>query len=331
MKRKFENSVLVFILTCASILCSFENASAQNLVELERKYISLVQNYQIEKSALDSLSKIMNERAEQIDAEKRKPNPDQIKILKLMAGSVNITGALEIQQTKVNQIEKSIESIKQTLDAKYSLIIDSLQNLKRSGKYKGDAEELDAQILIFTERRLAVAPKVKSLSFDPEKILEINLAEIKDSLQRLIYSEYLHSALSEVEKLLTQVNESSEEVSQIILLQKKMNKFLEETEFERPIKQYNLSESISRTFGDIRETSDLSAGKSFIPQFISYDLLLDQLRINRSSELKSKWQSTIESDQKNLTLKDYQNLLKEVKKRLLDYRLILSNKLNSRR
>ena len=62
----------------------------------------------------------------------------------------------------------------------------------------------------------------------------------------------------------------------------------------------------------------------------AYSLLLDQLSFDKSISSNIKWDVKFDKD-KFLNLNDYNELLIEVKKNLVEYKSILKNKLDSLR
>src|SRR5690606_20130499 len=138
---------------------------------------------------LDSLRSIYTYRTSQIDAEKKKKNPDNERVIDLMSGSVSISNKIEYQNKKIVRIGNDIENIKQQLHKMYTTKIDSLELLKKTGSE--DEARLNSEILLLTEKNILVAPKILSLSFNPEKILVIDLKGTKDEKEKSLYKEYL--------------------------------------------------------------------------------------------------------------------------------------------
>jgi hypothetical protein len=242
-----------------------------------------------------------------------------------MSGSASLSNKIEWHQKKIDRLGKDIEEIKKKLDEKYSQVIDSLEADKKSGK--ANEEKINSEILSYTEKKLLASPKIPMLSFNPEKILKIDLSKIKDEKEKKVYGEYLQNAYSEVNDLLNNINEMNEETTQIISLQKKTKKFLEESEFESGIIARSTSPQTSENLS-VDAGPNLSFEREAItPQIQAYNLLLNQLNLNQSSENDIKWRLTIERIGSSFNIEDYQSLLKEVKKRLQDYKLVLANKI----
>jgi hypothetical protein len=309
---------------------AIDSINAQSLTVLEKKYDQLRNQYDKENKILDSLKNIFSIKAEQIDSEKKKKNPDNDKIVDLMAGTVAVLNKIEERNKKINLIKKDIENIKQQLNIGYNAKIDSLElQMKAEGK---DEDELNAEILLFTEKKLLVAPRIPSLSFNPEKILEIDLNKTKDPKEKSLYKEYLNNALNEVNNLLENINIQILETDQVVTLQTKTRKFLEEAELE--------SNMIIQ--GQRNQTSEINAGprtdegigvrgtsNDFASNIRTYQLILSQLDIQQLSKTDLKWEISSDEINRNFNVKEYQRLLKEVKKRLQEFKLVLANKTGS--
>ena len=324
MKKLFE------ILSLSVFLFLFAvPAHAQNLTKIENKYLNAQNDLKQESFVLDSLKNILELRVKKIDYEKNKANPDKDLIVKLMSGSASISNEIESQQNKIDLTQKKIEEFRKVLNQLYSEKIDSLQELERSGDFKGNRNSLKASILSFTEEKLSVAPKISILSFHPGKILEIDLNKIKDPTERKMYKDYLQSALTEVDTRLKDINESINEADKIITLQKKTNKFIEESDFEYGVTpQNNISLSSTDAVGNTSPAYFSNTKAAYAQNINEYSLLLNQLnfkpitsKINLDVSIKGK--SSVHN------LSDYNELQKEVKKRLLEYKLILTHKLNA--
>ena len=169
-----------------------------------------------------------------------------------------------------------------------------------------------------------MTPKIYSLSYNPEKILTLKPSSTEE---KNIYNEYLREALNETETKLNQIRNLNSEVKQILLLQKKTKKFLEDVEFSS-----GFSRSALAIRGQDKNTqvSTLTGGtgKDFI-QVNTYLYILKQLDVNTVPEVKSKNSFSFDAKNKNLTLQEYSDLLAEVENRLADYRLVLKNKIST--
>lgn len=290
--------------------------------------------YSREAGTLDSLKLMLDNRAKQIDAEKKKADYNESGIKKLMAASITLSNKIDEQQKNVNAIANEIEKMKHRLDEKYSAVIDSLSGFEKSGNYDGNKNELRARILGLTEKKILVAPKVYSLSFDPEKILSLNPVAAKSGEEKTIYNEYLNNALAEVNSKLKQVKSLNEEVSGIISLQKKTKKFLEEVEFGSNIERTALT--LRGQENNTGATSDVGVeysvgSRSVFPQVQAYIYILKQLDVTMPSRIKTTGKFSFDTVRKNISLQEYSELLGEVEKRLTEYHAVLSNKIGNRK
>ena len=324
--KRYRLITILFLLVGLNII----PVNAQSLIQLEKKYEQLSNQYIKEKVIYDSLKNIFSLRTNEIDAEKKKANPDKDKIVDLMAGSITLSNRIEEQNKKINLLEKDIDNVKQQLHKQYSSLIDSLELKKKTDKKNDDV--LDAEILNNTEKKLLVAPQIPILSFKPEKILKIDLGKTKSAEEKALYKEYLDNALNEVNTLLENVGKQSSEADQVFALQNKTKKFLEETELESRIlirsQQSTVrSEETVPTFSNSPE--DVATSNDLSRQVKNYHVILRQLDIEQLSRTNINWKVSFDEMERNLSLKDYQKLLKEVKKRLQEFKLVLANKIGS--
>jgi len=314
----------IILLSFVCLISFSFNASPQSLDALEKRYDNLRSVVKKDNMILDSLKNILETRAKQIENEKQKLNPDNDKIIKLMAGSVSLSNLIDDYQEKLDANSKNLKQLSKMSEARYSAKIDSLQLLKKSTKE--NSEKLDSEILLYTEKRLLISPQVDLLSFNPQKILEIDLTKTKNSDEKASLKEYLSSALAEINAELSEVTKQAKEIDAALILQEKTSKFLAETEFDRDFRPGKSSRSsTARTY----ESSILSVQDKLViaDQINSYALLLDQLNIFDKSENINLQKFNFKSGKANLSLKDYSSLLKELKQRLSDYKLILTNKI----
>ena len=321
----------VFILF-SLIFLSASNILAQSTSELEVRYNSSKKILVKENNILDSLKTLLNEKADQINFEKNKKNADKDKIVELMSSSVLISDKYELQQRKVRQLDNTVGSLEKELTNRYTSIIDSLQSLKNSGNFSGDKDKLDSEVLIYLEKKLKLAPKISLLSFDPAELLKINPDKNKDSLGNAIYREYLQNAFDELNNHLANVDEQYTEIKNIILLQEKTEKFLKETEFEGGLRtersasdRSSTNENRSSAFSD---QTTFSGEARMIEQLHGYNLLLNQLNLDLSSGKKLSLQVESMDGNSSLSLKQYKKMLEELRKKLQEYKLVLSNKIN---
>ncbi len=324
--RKDILKILIVLFLC---FIGVDSLNAQSLIDLEKRYEQLSNQSEKESNIRDSLKNIFSTKIEQIDAEKNKKNPDNDKIVDLMAGSVSVSNKIEEQNKKINRFEKDLENVKQQLHELYSSQIDSLESLKKTGKE--DEDKLNEEILLITGKNLLVAPRIPSLSFNPEKILKIDLNKTKDPKEKALYREYLNNALNEVNTLLESVSQQSTEVDQVVTLQTKMKKFLEEAELESNVILQNQRNNASEknVVPNFNEGTGVSQSRDLASNVQTYQFILRQLDIEQLSKTNLKWEISSDEIYRNLDVKEYQKLLKEVKKRLQEFKLVLANKIGS--
>ena len=298
--------------------------NAQSLSELESRFEYLTNVVKENKNSLDSLKNVIDERGKRIDEEKNKNNPDKDKIVQLMASSITISNKYDQLQKKNSETEKEYEQLKNKLDKKYSIIIDSLNEIKPS------TNKIEETRLIYIQKRLLVAPQVPLLSFNPIKIAEIDLSKLKDKKEKSLYNDYLKNALTEVDSVLSKVKNLSEDFNQIVRLQKKTQKFLEETEFNSNIQVQKYSGNQTNSRMDVTNSGFGENDKSNILSVAnSYNLILNQLNIYGNNDLKNVFNFSEDLNKNGLNIEEYNNLLKEVKNRLQEYKLAIANKINS--
>jgi hypothetical protein len=316
-----------------SILKSQNIPVTKDVSELETKYSDLQDSYSSGKVLLDSLRNKLDARVKEINIEKSRPSPDKDKITSLMANSVTLSNNIDEQQNKVNKIEKSIAAVKIKLSEKYSVIIDSLKEIQKKGLE--NKEETANLILFYAAKRLEVSPEIFQLSFNPYKILELDLNKSKDPADQKIYSEYLNNALQEVNNILLNISSENTEINQVIELQRKTNKFIEETELESGVASAKLAQQTSggETGSNIRSGAvyDESKNNSLSNNAQVYARLLEQLSTIKSLSVRQMPDETLRNLEKNIDLYSYEKLLNEVKKRLTDYKKLLEQKIGPSR
>ncbi len=303
----------------------------QSVSSLELKLRDLNSRLVLESGKLDSLQTIYTERTKEIDAQKKRKNADQNTIKKLMAASVGLSNKIDDQQKKVASLESEIEKIKGNLEKKYSVILDSLAELKNSESYSGNKDEIEKEILLITEKKILITPKINLLSYNPEKIVSLNPSSAGSNEEKKIFREYLDEALKETESKLHQVRNLNNEVKQIVQLQKKTKKFLEDVEFSSAFGRSALalsSKTGSRETTTPGYTNGIGDGQEVF-QINTYLYLLDQLDYKMETDIKNKESFIFNSKNENLSLQEYSELLGEVEKRLSDYRLVLKNKISA--
>lgn len=323
MIRVFTYSVILCMLFAVMVF-------AQDLQSLENSYISMQSRISNTYRSIDSLNSVLMQKAKQINDEKTKKNPDEEYIVKMMSSSASVSNHIDEHKNKLKELQKKNEHITRELSARYNRSIDSLKNLIATGK--GNKKENEATILLLTEKRLLIEPAIQNLSFKPEKILRLDHTKFSDKKEKAAYTDYLQSALREVETVLANVIDKGEKIDEIIALQKKTQKFLKEMEYEgRPTsRKYSLNSSL-RTFDGTKGGDIMPPGyvnEALNSQVFAYNLLLNQLTFDKSVSSDIQWEISL-TPGKVYSIDDYRDLLKELKKNLAEYKSILKNKLDT--
>jgi septal ring factor EnvC (AmiA/AmiB activator) len=313
------------------IFCLSFNIKGQTLNELENKYDQLFHSWSTESVKIDSLKAVLDKQVEQIDDEKKKVNPNKGRIKNLMAQSVTYTNQISKSQRRIEELNLNIENIKRELDTKYSAAIDSLNMLDKSKRFKGTRDELNSLLLTLTIKRLVVSPSVSALSFQPEKILSIKPEKNQDSVEGMIYLDYLNTALSEVDKNLKEIGSKYFELKRFSELEKRTKKFIAEAEFEGGIRTGRIrseDRSTSRS-GETSTNSDVifESNSELALHIQNYSAMIDQL--SALHPLSSSDQKIYDNMRKKFDTNEYLKLLEELKKRLGDYRNMLLNRIKS--
>jgi len=326
IRNSIFNSFILFFLSCFT-------AFSQSLTDLELKYQNINHVMEKEQAKFDSLNLVHNNMVSVIDKEKQKEKPDKIKITNLLASTIVTSNQVKEQQIKLDKIEIELESVKKNLDTKYAAIIDSLKNLEKLKDSSVDKELLKSQKLEYIERRLKVAPRIYSLSFNPHKLIQYKSSSKSDTLEQKIYEEYLSNALSEVDTQMVQLALLKNEIEEIVLLQNEAFEFIEDIDSDIPF-----NPAIQSSEKSARDENVFLGGEPNILdnrtsdiyfQANSYLHILNQLKTSTDIDVQSPWQTPTDTIPANLTFQQYLNLLVEVDKMLQDYRIILEHKLET--
>jgi hypothetical protein len=323
---------LRFLLIVLFFICTQFSLFPQSIPLLENSYYKLEGWLSSEQAKLDSLKNILNQRAKKINEAKSKADFSKDDVTGLMAGSISVSNDIDELQKKIVILQAKLENIKNMLSEKYSAKIDSLQALLKTNNLSNEKiSGVKDEIYLYTGKKILVMPKIGLLSFYPNKIIEINLNKIDDPAQKNVYKEYLQKALGEVDNRLSNVNQSISGVDKIISLQKKTARFLEETEFGISLPQQPSTEpAVSNNFQSPHAFfvgTNSTANSAFTSQAEDYSLLLNQL--HQSIYPQISWTVQPDSSRQNLTYQQYHTLLEELKKSLLEYKFIITHKIEN--
>lgn len=209
-------------------LVLFRVAAAQSVAALEEEFFTLQRQIETVQGGLDSLNASLEQQAGQIDAEKRRESPDREKLRRQMAAGLALSKQIEERQKRLQTLQKNRTQTQYRLAQRYAAMLDSLQALQAGAATANP--ELDQQIVRCTEQYLLYSPVFRALSFDPQKIREINPTESSDSLERALSLNYLRNALAELESHLQEIGKNREEVENTLRLERKTRQFLEEVD-----------------------------------------------------------------------------------------------------
>lgn len=302
---------------------------SQNLLSLEVSANRIRKQISADNVKLDSLNKILNQKVDVINNEKNKSPQDKNKISGLMANSITLTNQIEKIQKSISSQEENLASLEKKLFRSYSGTIDSLTELLNKAKSKSTKDELTEQIFRLRERRLLLAQGKLKLQYNPENILGIDSKSFTSEIEKKRIEEYLTNAYAEVNTQLNEITFKLNEIEKTISLQKKAARFLEQTEGENEIKSATRTSNrtASSAYGDnSRDDATTALSEKSV---LSYNRMINQLAFLEPSLIKSRQDYSLGTIKKNFQLKDYKNLLNDVKQLLTEYKSLLSNKINS--
>lgn len=305
----------------------------QNLLQLELMYQNKIQEIQIKQTKLDSLNSIYYKMIDSIDKEKQKDSSNENAITRMLAEAVVVSNQVDKQQIILDENANELEMIKKYLDLKYAIKIDSLEALEKENSKVINIETIKSQKMEYIEKRMLVAPKIYSLSFDPQKLIQYNIENSQDSIEQKIYTEYLTNALKEIEKQSQQITVLKSEIQEIVTLQNETADFIEDAESEimfNPAIQstQSLEKSSDQFFGGITNRASSEADKLY-SQANSYLHIFNQLKTSTNISTSSPWEIPTDTIPANLSFQQYLNLLENLDKMLQDYRVLLEHKLES--
>jgi len=320
-------------LTYFLFFCGSVTMWGQKLVQVELNYQKLIENVQTELAKLDSLNTVHNKMILIIDNAKQKESANENKIKKMLASAVVVSNQIKDHQNNLEKIETDLEELKVNLYKIYTVRIDSLNNLENSNTNSSDKETLKSLKLKYIEKRLIVAPKIYSLSFDPKKLIQFKQTSGEDLLIGKIYLEYLNNALGEVNQQSQQLALLKSEIEEVVNLQIETNDFIEDVDSEimfNPALQTSptLEKNDGVYFGGTPNRIDNELSNIYT-QANSYLHIFNQLKTSTNIEIQSPWQTPIDTIPANLSFQQYLDLLENVDKMLKDYRTILEHKLES--
>ena len=282
---------------------------------LENRYRALNQSIIKEQAALDSLNRLIENTAKDIEREKKAAEPDEKKLVRWMAHAVTISHQIKERQKSVSAIEAAVEEARLRLEKFYTQIIDSLKQIGNSKSYSGDRESLQNMILMWTGKRILISPVVSVLNFDPAKVREIDLKSTADPLERSLAEDYLKKALNEIDMRLGRLSATRQEYEELTDLRRRTADFVSESYEQGRLSTITRSQTVTKTVTDILGNP---IGTEFTTiQVKSVVGLIHQLSTG-TAPISSK---------SGMTQTEYIQLLKQAEKQLKSYRELVQKKL----
>ncbi len=320
----------------ALLLICLSGLQAQNVTQMEKQAQSLERQIKDEQQELDSLNVLLENQVARIDSIKGVSDSDKGKIRKLMSASLPISEQINKKQARIATLRKDLGKIQFQLAQRYSSIIDSLQQVEKSGSGKIKQADLNQEIIFYTEKYLQYSPAFKALSFEPNKIQQISLSATADSLERAIAREYLQNALADINDHLTHISKNREELQDIVRLESETEDFVQEVEgtyFGVLSQSDNFATESERNFqGPTGQSTQAADAASNSPTHVETSgRLLYQLKIDGVSNFSVTKEFNSDLPQIRLSLAEYLDLLKEAEKRLSDFQTLIRQKLEKNR
>ncbi|GAB4373944.1 MAG: hypothetical protein Kow0042_18180 [Calditrichia bacterium] len=281
-------------------------------------------------SRLDSLKAEFDSLTAEIDREKSQPKINKPRVAALMARALAVSREVEEQEKIITRIEGNIVETKSQLIAQYSVQFDSLKNLLKAEKEEKRRLELEKQMVALAEKKLLLLPKFTQFSFDPQKVNQIQLSDVQDSLEYHIQADYLRHAQSDIEEKIHRLRIIREELENIVLLEKDMADFMEEVGDHDYLGMMIQSKMEGR--------KPVTASSSFIERMMAPTELVEQIRsfyvyLHRMetvdpSPKKPTWAFPPDSTSAHLDREAYVQLLKNAEKILEQYKWAIAKKLS---
>jgi hypothetical protein len=300
-----------------------------NIPQLEKQLEMEIFGLSQVQKKLDSLRANLESYSRQIEMEKSQGAINEKKISGWFEKINQISQDINVQEKNSQNLQQKIFRSRTELDKYYAIAVDSLQEISKQTSDQQKLAEINEQIMNITEKRIAVLPAFKALSFDPQKISGISLQQTRDSVELAIYLDYLTNARQEVQTTLRSIETTRQELDELLWLQRRSNHFLEELDENRTLAFFSQTVDGGSTPQNTYTANDLSEGSQISIQTQAQSLfnLLSQLPGETS---KFSWAAPLDSGMVFLTLKDYRNALKDAEKYLKNYQKVLDHKINSK-
>ncbi len=309
-----QNSILI-------IFTIFSIAFSGTTVDFEEQLFTLLSKLKYTENQLDSLESRLYNLKLIIDNAKEEEKNNKTKLALWFEEVKQISDSIAIQKKSIQLIEEDISSARIKLDIEYKRLLDSLQSVLDKQDDSNNRKVIEEQIFQLTEKRILNSAPFPLLSFNPQKVKDIQLNQVADSVEYRIYVDYLNSAKAEVIHLLQSIQKTEHELKEMIILQQRKNRFLEEIDEDRSMLFYSqLPVEISSDWtygkGDRTVTGEVY---TFQTQVNSLAQIMDQLTTDNFNLIDDNWVSKVVADQAYLSMDNYINMLEDAEGLLQHY------------
>ncbi len=312
MKRVFAH----FFLLPLCLLAAPTELWSQNLAEEEASIAELRRLLDDEVTVHDSLKRMLDATAREIEREKNQSSPNEDRLRSMMSQALQLSGRIKHQQQRIRQHERQVEAATAKLDRMYEDLLDSLIRVKAVGQsIPNDA--VDVHIWVVKEKRLYLLPGIKRLSYEPQKVHALAPASITDSMEKAIVVDYLRRALKEVEDRVEAVRTSRAEYEELVRFRRRLSRFMDDVREELFFSPLYALSSTGGVEGPGLTAMRLQ-GRSIVDllyQISARNPLLDRVAVAPDKETAV------------LTIEEYLELLKEAERQLTNYATVIREKL----
>jgi len=324
---KIANSFIVLLFIYLTV--APEILSGQNRDDLESQYQIRSTTLIRYRAILDSLKRQLEISAHQIDEAKERKPADERSIQILLAQSVTIVDKIEEQQQLIARKEEELHSVRETLITRYENDLDSLRMGVKESVNDDEAEELQSELISITQKKLLIQPDPPALSFDPEKILILNVGSVSDENIKKLYVERVSAALAEIHQKRQQVVGIMREVENLNELRTLAQRFVNRSDLASGPPGSSAWMSHSGLRSNSPSVTNFDGEKSpAIPQVDAYIFMWHQLD-QIPQALKSEWVVPTDSTRIYSSPQEFVALLADLDTRLSEYEQLLKQILKS--
>ncbi len=301
--------LIVFVLPMAL------TAQSSAIGTLEKELFQNQQQIARTEHTLDSLNIQLTDLQKQLKpkAAADKHEAVQRKILELSQKVVRL-------QNEKRRLEDQEQKQRTKLAQLYTQVIDSLSRRLKKEKDSKQKEKIRNALQTYWFKRFRVSPLLARLSYNPQKIENIQKQSLDDSLKQLLVKDYLRHALGEVDTVLATLQTKRQELTAILRLNQKARQFMDE--LDDSALPLTLSRGTAQSFSPAGRSEDNAANFNAS----SMDLALEQALI----ELP-RLQTMLEKHNEKGNLSGLDSLLMHIRYSealLKTYRRFLEQKLN---